>query len=569
MTDTKTLLLEVKTVFSAEIGDLRREMEKLKRQANEAKNPLKGLQDQIKSLSNIVLGATAAIGGLATYGMARLVKSMVQVAAKTETATFGMAVMLQSADRLRGRMTPFAAAMSEAAETMELLRRAARDTPGTLDQVREAYQAILGPGRTAGMSNAELVKIAAQIATQDALSGSPGLVIRDVSQALRGRSDADSGVLQMSGVVPKAAELARRGKHGEALRMLAGALRVDDEALRAAGATFEGRMATFQDQIDALKRAVGGPIFAAVNEELAKASEWLENNKAKVDAWAKAVGGSLLTALRAVKDILVWMIENREAIIKWAVMLVGASLLVKAVGLAKEVVVTFQGLGKVLSILASHPFFTVVASTLGALAIVTDQLVYPAEERAKHEAEIERGKRISAGFKAAKPLEKELDAYLSSPQAVLDAAADNLALARAKVKAIEAALGPEALAELRKQDVTPWWFIAVNDLENKAMRPEEVARARRLVEEEAKARKLAEKEARRKNAILPAGAPSLNGGINIDARHSRITVNTRVETDNPAAFADVSLKSAFVAVAAAPLSATFGLGAPRLATGAP
>ena len=42
-----------------------------------------------------------------------------------------------------------------------------------------------------------------------------------------------------------------------------------------------------------------------------------------------------------------------------------------------------------------------------------------------------------------------------------------------------------------------------------------------------------------------------------------------IETDDPSRFADVSLRGAFMGLTAHTLSANFGLGAPKLATGAP
>lgn len=53
----------------------------------------------------------------------------------------------------------------------------------------------------------------------------------------------------------------------------------------------------------------------------------------------------------------------------------------------------------------------------------------------------------------------------------------------------------------------------------------------------------------------------------IDARGSKITLNTKLETDDPGRFADASLKAAFLGVSARPLSAVFGLGSPGLANG--
>jgi len=53
-------------------------------------------------------------------------------------------------------------------------------------------------------------------------------------------------------------------------------------------------------------------------------------------------------------------------------------------------------------------------------------------------------------------------------------------------------------------------------------------------------------------------------GVHVDARGSKISVSAPITTDDPARFANVAVKSAFLATIAAPLSATMGLGSPMV-----
>ncbi|MBL8786208.1 MAG: hypothetical protein JNJ59_15015 [Deltaproteobacteria bacterium] len=55
--------------------------------------------------------------------------------------------------------------------------------------------------------------------------------------------------------------------------------------------------------------------------------------------------------------------------------------------------------------------------------------------------------------------------------------------------------------------------------------------------------------------------------VHADMRGSKIYLTTRLETNDPARFADVALKSAFLGATARPLSAVMGLGSPPLANG--
>lgn len=550
MAEADRIIQEVKTVFSAEMGSLRAEMARLAAQAKNVENPLDKIERKLKGIADRVLGITAVSGAAAVFGLGAMAKGLVDISAKTETANLGMALMIQSAERLRGRVVPVGEAIGEAASTMNDLRKAARDTPGTLDQVRDAYQAIMGPGLRSGMSRAEIVKIAAQIATQDALSDTPGLVIRDVSQALRGRNDADSGVLQMSGVVPKAAELARKGKHGDSLRMLAGALKVDDGFLKASGESFEGRMATFNDQVDELKRKAGGPLFKFATEELAKMSAWLDTNQEQVVAMAKTIGETLLGAIKSVIKGLEWMYENRERIILWAKMLVGAAVLVKAVDMMGSMVKAMKAMIGLAPTLATA--FTTAFAGLFAVAAILDA-IGGVQMDPLHGAKPEPASVDQVSQKRWSRLSQAMDA------------AENMSGPGAREKVQDSVNA--VLSEERERGGDDWQDRAERRLEREIYQPTIARSAADASDRRRSAATATARDITRKRK-LPKGAP-FSGATNIDARGSRITVNARVTTDDPAQFADVSLKSAFIAQTASVFGATFGLGAPRLADGAP
>jgi hypothetical protein len=164
--------------------------------------------------------------------------------------------------------------------------------------VADSFKAIVFPARGAGMDMRAIAQFAGDVATLEAAEGSRGLLSRDIQQLLRGTNDVDSQFLRP--YKDELIKLIRSGKQVAALNRVREIVRLDPAARAAAGNSFEGRMATFSDQVAALKRAAGEPLFAFVNEELGKMIKWLTANKAEVERIAKAVGGGLVKAFVAV-----------------------------------------------------------------------------------------------------------------------------------------------------------------------------------------------------------------------------------------------------------------------------
>ena len=132
---------------------------------------------------------------------------------------------------------------------------------------------------------------------------------------------------------------------------------------------------------------------------------------------------------------------------------------------------------------------------------------------------------------------------------------------RGDVQASEAAqrllLPPSGLA----------WLGVAPTPEDVALYNDQVAAIKRTVEAVNKISEpgnfLAIAKANQQKALDAKNLERLRQGLPpIDARGAKITVNTQVRTDDPNRFADIAIKSAFIAVSARPLSATMALGSP-------
>jgi len=126
-------------------------------------------------------------GAIGAYMGFSAVKGMADFATKMESTRLSMAVLLQSGDKLRGVMTPFGKAATEAGAAWDLIRQAAIQTPATTEQVAAGFNVIAMRARAAGMSLKDMVSLSANLATFDMMSGGKGVVQMDVEQLARGR----------------------------------------------------------------------------------------------------------------------------------------------------------------------------------------------------------------------------------------------------------------------------------------------------------------------------------------------------------------------------------------------
>lgn len=503
------VIQRVRTIFDAESKALRGDLARLTGQ-------LDGLK-------------RAAMGVLGAYGLGSLIKGMVDLNAKAETGAIGIATLIQAADRMRGTVTPFNSALGIAKTTLEDLRQVAVDTPATFDQVAESFKAIVFPARGAGLNMKAIAQLAGDVATLEAAEGSPGMISRDIAQLMRGTNNVDSQFLRP--YKDELLKLVRQGKQATALGRVREIIQLDPDARRASGESFEGRMSTFKDQIDAFKKAAGEPIFAAANEGLAEASRWLAKNKEEVKAVAKAVGEGLVKAFVAVKDAVVWLVDSGVA--KIAVYIYAG---VKAAGILAG---AFRLLIPILGGLAASPLWVAIA---GAAALVAGMVAGIEAYRnfdpnnAKNVAENNRenlGKAGGMGASAMQAWALVFNGNVKGGLALLNASADEFDKPAAVVDA--RAAQRDALAAAQKR----------------SLEAAEASDARRR---------------RSETTARTSGKPS-KMQTNIDARGAKVTVNTELRTDDPSRFASTALKTAFVGVSARPLGAVFGLGTPALANG--
>jgi hypothetical protein len=531
----------------------------MERLANAAKSPsaaIAGLHNQLRGVSRLVMG------GVLGYGFGQLVKGLIGVNSQTELTTIGLAMMEQAAMKMQGKLVRFPVAIQGATDVLKELRQVAIDTPATFDQVSEAYKSMFMVARGAGMNPKAIAQLAGDVATADMAEGGTGLLTRDISQVMRGSGKVDSVYLRP--YAPQIKKLVKKGDQKGAMDVIQKALTLDPAARKAFGESYEGQMSTFQDQLQQIQREAGKPLFEAANGVLKKMSAWLVKNREKVSEIATAVGKGLVKAFTAVKDLVVWLYESGVG--KFALGIYG---LVKATELLKGV---FGSLSGVFSMLAKHPFFIVLAGAIAAVAFLmgkgkpADISYVPEKDRLTrrqrleaivaggegYEVEKQAGVDVAGIFKDGKWIGTAAGGLKSNPNLPGSAwfndkyggsaEKDILHAQMAKYLGVEDPARSEAMKELAKMDAAD--AKAAQDSKLKAMTLREGHRGNFV-------NMLAESKLTKVNA-------------EIDARGAKITVITKLTTDDPARFADASLKSAFIGTVARPLSATFGLGMPSV-----
>lgn len=507
------VIQNVRTIFTADSSALRSELGRI--------------TSTLSRLQSLALGLAGS------YGLGRVIKGLVEVNAQSETTAIGIATMVQAADRMNGRMTPFTTALGIAKSTLEDLRQVAVDTPATFDQVAESFRAIVFPARTAGMSMKAIAQLAGDVATLESAEGSPGLISRDIAQLLRGTNNVDSQFLRP--FKDELLKLVKQGNQAGAIKRIGEIIQLDPEARRAFGDSFEGKVSTFQDQIQAIQRAAGAPLFEVANEYLAKMSKWLTENKDEVKRIAKEVGEGLVKAFLAVKNVVQWLIESGVG-----EMAVKIMLGVKAVGLLGG---AFNALIPILGGLAASPLWAIIATSVAAFAALATLWPAVASAAEKDRAVIEGAKKGTGGMVAgAIAGQIQGRGVLGLSDAIFDATA----IAVDPNRELRGALTRESERFNREQMAK----VTVANMSN------DIAKA------ESQSLDAAFANGAMSRASWEDLAPSISKKmpVNIDARGAKITVNTKLETDDPARFADASIKSAFLGASAKPLAAVTSIG---------
>lgn len=225
------------------------------------------------------------------YGIGRFIGGMIRVNSELETATSGMAT-LYSAMTGEG----ITASLGRARGTLAGLREDARKGVGELQDYIGGFQAILGPGLTAGVGQDKLRALTRNaLAAGFALRGQEGLKLApmDLQQALTaGVGDRTTPIvmqaLKAAGVTQAAFNKLDTASKIESLNEAFARFAPGVELM---GKSWAAQFSTLQDNLRELFRSVTKPLFDRWKDQLVKVNDWLDHNKDRladiVNVWGE------------------------------------------------------------------------------------------------------------------------------------------------------------------------------------------------------------------------------------------------------------------------------------------
>lgn len=348
-----------------------------------------GLVGRVVSLGS---SAVAAAGSL---GVALLTREVFSLNSAAESATIGIAGMIQAG----GGAQDFTSAMSASQAIIAQMRRDASALPGTFEDLQNVFQGGLLPGLMAGRSAEQVEDLSARfMAVGKTLNVQSQIAGRELAMMLEGRAGAHVVMFsRLQPLVGKTAQEFNKLSTAERFELISKALRGFDPAIQAYAHTWDAISSTSRDTLTNFMRTSSAPLFERVKNQLFDINSWLERNQARVDQWSHAVGDKLVGAFDRVKSSIIYIHDHFHEIVTDAQTMAerygGAALLGRGAlglmsnsGVASAVggVVGGGALGGSLTIAAAvAPFLVAVADgsvSLRRLKSDVDAVVMPLTE---------------------------------------------------------------------------------------------------------------------------------------------------------------------------------------------
>jgi|GEM_PF-5945623 len=283
----------ISSVLSAKgFNDASVSTDKLKQKAKEASKGLGGINDSLSSIEksgkSIVSPLEKVQSILATYGAVTLVKGMIDINAQFESMRTGISALIAvnaqsetSMGRVISTQEKFNLAQRESANVLDLLRKANIETPATLAELTDGFQAAVGPALKLNWSLGQTVKYTTLMTQAAAAMGMPmNQLAQEMRSVLSGQIDMNSQVARNLGITNE--QITQHIKLGDTYDFLMTKLE-DFEAAGAQMATnWEGVTSNLKDGFDSVKQKAGENLFNALKTDLADLSTLVAKNSDQI-----------------------------------------------------------------------------------------------------------------------------------------------------------------------------------------------------------------------------------------------------------------------------------------------
>lgn len=310
------------------MGDVKkRVLTKYELDAKQALAAATKLQKRMSLLGRTANKVTSRIGslgrmlavpaGLSLAGGVGLVKHIIDVGRSAEDAKLSLAEMLQAISRATNlNLSGFEQATAAAAKLREMFFSLARDSPLNARQIEDAFSRMSFSLSRAGISLADQVKLARDVAVADLSSIVKGTAAIDVQQILAGTATMKQITTKALQPIKEAAiKLGKSGKVREAADLIMRAVTLDPKALAARGKSAGGMIESFGDRLFKIKTKIAEPLLKFLVEKMEEWGDWLDKNQDKVKDIAMSIGKGIVKALKAVVKVVKFLADNWKTIL--------------------------------------------------------------------------------------------------------------------------------------------------------------------------------------------------------------------------------------------------------------
>lgn len=283
----------ISSVLSAKgFDDASASTDKLKQKAREASKGLSGINETLssieKSAKSVVAPLETVQGILATYGAITLVKGMIDINSQFESMRTGISALIAvnaqnetSLGKTISVQEKFSLAQKESANVVELLRKANIETPATLAELTDAFQAAVGPALKLNWTLEQTVEYTTLMTQAAAAMGMPmNQLAQEMRSVLSGQIDMNSQVARNLGITNE--QIAQHIKLGDTYSFLMTKLQDFKVAGAQMASNWTGVTSNLKDGFDSVRQKAGENLFNALKTDLTDISALLTKNSDQI-----------------------------------------------------------------------------------------------------------------------------------------------------------------------------------------------------------------------------------------------------------------------------------------------
>lgn len=303
--DSKTLEILIKT--RGDVSGIRQSvaaMEELKSKASTLMQNLK-----MGFLGGVGFNAVGLVAQIPAQ-INQVISKGVQFNATLESAQLGVAAVMKQFDSA-GRFKTFDSALAESTKAIELLKKAAAESPATFEQLVQAYQGTAGAMASSGMTIQQQVQtIVTMSQTLAGLGIRNEQILQETRALLTGNITEDAAAARILGITKAMVEKAK--SEGKLFDFLMEKTSAFAEAGKRGATTFNTAMSNVEDVFTQTAAELTKDIFATQREGFLKLSEAMKTNE-----FRDGLQSILQTGMQFQKWIVgskVWLAEHGSII---------------------------------------------------------------------------------------------------------------------------------------------------------------------------------------------------------------------------------------------------------------